>query len=372
MNGANYHQPFALPPNRVWRSYTGGLLLDRIEGRESPADGHFPEDWVGSATRAVNPGREDVEDEGIGTARGADGQSIRMDAFYGDVPEAALGAEHVAAYGAQPQLLVKLLDSAVRLQMQAHPSVPWARRHLGASSGKTEAWYILDSRPPDPWVLLGFQRPPQPQEWKRLMERQDVDGMLGCFDRIPVAPSDVLLVEGGIPHAIGPGLLMVEVQEPTDYVVRCEWGEGKAELPESARTMGLGVDRVLDLFRYERVPADRVRERFGPRKRTVTDTGAGTEQALLSAPQTDRLEVRRVRATGGEPFTLSMDGRMSILIVLDGRGRVVGDGVPLEVGPWSRVLLPAALESVTLEGAMEGVRCMPPKPHATNESRGSA
>ncbi len=369
MNGTNYHQPFALPPNRVWRSYTGGLLLDRIEGRESPTDSHFPEDWVGSATRAINPGRED---EGIGTARGADGRSIRMDALYGDAPEAALGDEHVAAFGAQPQLLVKLLDSAVRLQMQAHPSVPWARRHLGASSGKTEAWWILDSRQPDPWVLLGFQRPPEPREWKRLMERQDVRGMLGCFDRIAVAPGDVLLVEGGVPHAIGPGLLMVEAQEPTDYVVRCEWGEGKAELPESARTMGLGVDRVLDLFHYERVPADRVRERFGPRRRTVAESNAGTEETLLSAPQTDRLEVRRIRAAGRDPFTLSLDGRMSILIVLEGRGRIIGDGTGLRVEPWSRVLLPAALESVTLDGPMEVARCMPPKPGATNESRGSA
>ena len=41
-----------LPPNRVWRTYSGGLMLDRMEGRASPADGTFPEDWIGSTTRA--------------------------------------------------------------------------------------------------------------------------------------------------------------------------------------------------------------------------------------------------------------------------------------------------------------------------------
>lgn len=42
-----------LPPNRVWRTYSGGLMLDRMEGRAAAADGTFPEDWIGS----TNPSR---------------------------------------------------------------------------------------------------------------------------------------------------------------------------------------------------------------------------------------------------------------------------------------------------------------------------
>jgi len=57
MNPINYHQPFILPPNRVWRTYSGGRILDQIQGKPDPACSHFPEDWIGSATRAVNPGR---------------------------------------------------------------------------------------------------------------------------------------------------------------------------------------------------------------------------------------------------------------------------------------------------------------------------
>jgi len=216
----DYRQPFHLTPNRVWRTYPGGMLLDRIEGKESPADSHLPEDWVGSATRALNPGDRPPH-EGIGTAAGADRREVAIDALFGAAPEQVLGPEHVAEFGADPQLLVKLLDSSARLHIQAHPTEDWAKRHLGARNGKTEAWWVLEARVETPSVLLGFQRPPEPREWRRIIASQDLDAMLACFDPIPVSPGDVLLVKGGVPHAVGAGLLMVEVQEPTDYVVRC-------------------------------------------------------------------------------------------------------------------------------------------------------
>ena len=44
-----------LSPNRVWRTYSGGLMLDRMEGKAEPQDGTFPEDWIGSTVRAINP-----------------------------------------------------------------------------------------------------------------------------------------------------------------------------------------------------------------------------------------------------------------------------------------------------------------------------
>ncbi|MBN2581437.1 MAG: class I mannose-6-phosphate isomerase [Planctomycetes bacterium] len=367
MASIDYHQPFLLPSNRVWRTYLGGRLLDGIEGKGRPADSHFPEDWVGSATRAVNPGREHLADEGVGRAVACDGQTFSMADLYTQCPREALGPAHVEAFGPQPQLLVKLLDSAIRLHVQAHPSVAWARRHLGSDSGKTEAWWILGSREADPYVLLGFQRPPSPAAWRRMVAEQDIETMLACFDRVPVRVGDVLLIEGGVPHAIGPGLFMVEIQEPTDYVVRCEYAHGGVELPESARTMGLGLDRVLDMFDYSAYPAATVKERFGPRRRIVAQSDSGRETALLESPQTDRVDVRHVHVNGRTG--LHLDGRFSVLIVLEGRGTLAADGATIDVQPWSRVLLPAVLETVTLSGTFEAARCLPPKPHDTKAEK---
>ncbi|MEZ4712341.1 MAG: class I mannose-6-phosphate isomerase [Caldilineaceae bacterium] len=356
----NYNQPFLLLPNRVWRTYEGGRVLDQIEGKTNPTDSHFPEDWIGSATRAINPGREHIADEGIGVAQSVDGNRFSMAQLFATSPVAALGAAHADAFGAQPQLLVKLLDSAVRLHIQAHPNVAWARRHLNSHSGKTESWWVLQTRTDDAYVYLGFQHPPTAQEWRRIVDAQDFDAMLACFERIPVAPGDVLLVEGGVPHAIGPGITMVEIQEPTDYVVRCEYAHGGAVLPESARTMGLGLERVLDLFDYTQYPAATVKERFGPRPCVIQQSAGGTEIALLAAPQTDRLEVRKVACSG--EFALHMDGRFSTLIVLDGAGQLHANGIELPLHKWSRVFLPAAVGAASLSGQLTLARCLPPQP----------
>jgi mannose-6-phosphate isomerase class I len=51
----------------------------------------------------------------------------------------------VARYGADPALLVKILDTGERLVVHFHPDRDFAARHLGSRYGKTEAWIILDA-----------------------------------------------------------------------------------------------------------------------------------------------------------------------------------------------------------------------------------
>ena len=359
MKMIDYDQPFAILPNRVWRTYRGGATLEGIEGREGE-DGHFPEDWVGSATRAANMGREELVDEGVGRARGVDGAEYSMEELYQGDPDKALGAAHVAAYGAQPYLLVKLLDSAMRLHIQAHPSLAWAQAHLDANSGKTEAWWILGTRGAEGWVYLGFQHAPTLEEWRRIIDAQDIAAMEACFEKVPVQAGDVLLVAGGVPHAIGPGVFMVEIQEPTDYVVRCEYTHGGLELDEGARTMGLGLEKVLDLFDFSAYPLAEVKERFGPKPVVLSEGAGGREEVLLAAPQTDRLELRRIRARG--ECALQTDRRFSVLIATAGAGRIVAGGRELPLQQWSRCFLPAALTDVAVAGSLELARCLPPQP----------
>ena len=48
--------------NRVWRTYQGGKQLDIMEGKKSPQDSSFPEDWIGSTVEARNVGREGISE----------------------------------------------------------------------------------------------------------------------------------------------------------------------------------------------------------------------------------------------------------------------------------------------------------------------
>ena len=134
-----------LPPHRVWRTYQGGRSLDTLAGAATPADSHFPEDWVGSTTRAINAGREHIR-EGVSPVTVAGTSHDFADLLASD-PDYFLGAAHAARFGPLPQLLVKLLDPSIRLHFQAHPTADFARRFLGSPSGKTEAYHILAARP---------------------------------------------------------------------------------------------------------------------------------------------------------------------------------------------------------------------------------
>ncbi len=163
-----------LSPNRVWRTYLGGMRLDQMEGAENPEDTHFPEDWIGSTTRAVNKGREHLTEEGLSKVS-LDDKTITLKQLCEEQPEFMLGVKHFRKYGANTQFLLKFLDSSIRLHLQCHPTIPFAQKHLNSNSGKTEAYVILSIREGvnDPYIYLGFQHPPAKEDFKRMIEEQD-------------------------------------------------------------------------------------------------------------------------------------------------------------------------------------------------------
>ena len=156
------------------------------------------------------------------------GESIRSD------PEGFLGRRHAEAYGDDPALLVKLLHAGERLPVHCHPDREFARRHLGCPWGKTEAWVIVGGDGPDPVVHLGFREDIDPGRLAGLVEAQQVEALLAALNAVPVTAGDTVLVPAGMPHAIGRGVLLVELQEPTDFSVLLEW-EGFA--PDPAVTL---------------------------------------------------------------------------------------------------------------------------------------
>lgn len=210
-----------LPPNRVWRSYRGGRELDRLTGVNPPQDTHFPENWLGSVTPAVNPGQEHDSGAGLSWVEIGSERHRLADLFQAH-PEHFFTPRHLAAFGPQPEMLVKLLDAAERLQVQVHPTKEFAQRVLGRPYGKTEAYAILATRSEvaDPFIYLGFQRAVDPLTFKAAVEAQAADQILAGFEKLPVQPGDVFIVPGGLPHAIGAGVMMLEIMEPSDLVAR--------------------------------------------------------------------------------------------------------------------------------------------------------
>lgn len=348
-----------LPPQRVWRTYQGGRTLDALAGVAAPADGHFPEDWIASTTRAVNAGREALR-EGVSTVI-VGGAPHDFAALLARDPDYFLGAAHVAQFGAQPQLLVKLLDPAIRLHFQAHPTAAFARRFLGSPSGKTEAYHVLGARPGiTPYIYLGFQRPPSREALRRMIETQDIAALEACFDKIPVGPGDTYLVPGGVPHALGEGIFLVEIQEPSDLVVRFEFERGGYVLPEPARFMGRGLEFCLDVFDYGAWPADRlaIEAACPPRRRRAL--GPDSHQDDLIGPErTPCFRVRRSHLRG--PVTKSEDSAY-LAIVTAGTCTVRAGGETHHLKTCDKFFCPAGLTALELQPGPSAtlLECFPP------------
>ncbi|MGI9353495.1 MAG: class I mannose-6-phosphate isomerase, partial [Rhizobiaceae bacterium] len=284
-----------LPSNRVWRTYPGGMKLDRLEGREHPTDAQFPEDWIGSTTRAINKGREHLVEEGLSKVTVAD-ETLTLKALCEKQPNALLGARHVEKYGANTQFLLKFLDSAIRLHIQCHPTIPFAQKHLDSNSGKTEAYVILSIRDDvkEPYIYMGFQHPPEKAAFKRMIEQQDGDAILACFEKIPIKPGDVFMVPGGMPHAIGEGVFMIEIMEPTDFAVRIEFERGGYVLPAESRFMNRGIDFALSMFSYEPTPVETIKDHYFCQPRVLATQDQSTEYVLIDEQKTRCFSVNRI------------------------------------------------------------------------------
>jgi len=348
-----------LASNRVWRTYPGGKTLDQMEGVKSPEDNHFPEDWIGSTTRAVNIGREHLIEEGLSKVT-LSGTTITLKALFERMP-AMLGHEHVKKYGTNTQFLLKFLDSAIRLHIQCHPTIPFAQKHLNSNSGKTEA-YVIHSIREDvekPYIYMGFHNPPTEEEFKKMIEDQNSEDILSCFEKIPIKPGDVFMVPGGMPHAIGEGVFMIEIMEPTDFAVRIEFERGGYVLPEESRFMNRGIDFALSMFNYERTSIQTIKERYFCQPSLHEKQNESSEYILIDESHTkcfkvNRLEIKNSFSKKASSFYIG--------IVTKGTGTAKIDGVSYSLKEGSKFFVPFLTDSIEFESesGMEIIATFPP------------
>ena len=304
-----------------------------------------PEDWVGSTVARFGS-------DGAGLSRLTDGRLLR-DAI-AERPQAYLGQAHVARFGADPQLLVKLLNPGQRIPVHAHPGREFARRHLGLAHGKTEAWIMVGTSAPRPLVYLGFRQAVTVERLHAWVRSQDSAAILDALNPIPVEPGDAILVPAGAPHAIGAGILLVELQEPADLSVLMEWRDLDVD-GERDGHLGLGFEVALGCVDRTAFTPDRLESL----RRGRAEENAGPVRPLFPAAAAPFFRAERIRPAGGE---VRIECQYSILVVVDGRGRLQpSSGPPLELGRGDTILVPHGAGDCLLTGSIDCIRCMPPQ-----------
>jgi mannose-6-phosphate isomerase len=325
-----------LPPNGVPRFYRGGAAIAALRGIENPPEPE-PEDWVGSTTTVFGEAE-------LGLSRLPDGRLLR-DAVAAD-PVGFLGPDHAARRGADPQLLVKLLDAGERLAVHVHPDDAFARETLGVPYGKTEAWIVIATAGPAATMHVGFRDEVSAATLAGWVRDQDAAAMLDALNAFEVRSGDALFVPAGTPHAIGEGALIVELQEPSDLSILLEW-RGFAE--EAEASLGLGWDVALRCV--ERSAGDPDGFRGGGRE------GGNGATPLLPA-EADRF-FRAERVVGSPSSELGRG--FAILVFTEGAAELRSeDGEPLRVGRGDTVLIPWGAGPCRLEGEAGAVACRPP------------
>ncbi|MGH2947569.1 MAG: class I mannose-6-phosphate isomerase, partial [Solirubrobacteraceae bacterium] len=307
-------KPIVLPPNVLRHFYAGGARIAELRGLRLDGDpDHMPEEWIGAVNAAFGSDTR-------GLSRVPDGSLLR-NRIAAD-PEPFLGPDHVARFGAEPALLVKLLDAGQRLPVHFHPGRAFARAALGSPYGKTEAWVIVHADP-GASVHIGFAEPVDVATVRGWMRRQDAAAMLAAMHELPVRAGDAVFVPAGTPHVIGEGILLVELQEPTDFSVLLEW-DG-FELSQDDGHLKLGWDRALQALDPSGWDESRVAAL------------RGTGERLL--PRDADPYFRADRLAGGAP----LEPGFAILVAVAGDGTLhtaAGGAQPLRRG--DAVLVPYA------------------------------
>ena len=232
-------------------------------------------------------------------------------------------------------LLVKLIDAGDDLSVQVHPDDAYANR-VENDRGKTEMWHVIDAEE-GASIICGLREGVSP---KTLAIAFTEGKALEVLNRIPVRPGDTFFIPAGIPHAIGKGILLAEIQQNCDLTYRL-YDYGRIGADKKPRE--LHIKKALDViqsFSEGEINAARYSRACGK-----------IGEDLLA--DCEYFKVRRMCVTG--TAKLDGDGVMRHLLVLSGEGAILHGGAeyPLEKG--SSYLLPAALEGVELVGEFEAL-----------------
>jgi mannose-6-phosphate isomerase len=297
----------------VYKDYIWGGTRIPVHFNRAPVEGVCAESW-------------EVADRPEGMSIVANGP-LRGKTLHALVT--SMGTELVGRdTGGTFPLLIKIIDAEQRLSVQVHPDNEAAAACGGEP--KTEMWYVLDARP-GATLFAGLRDGVDRAAFEAAIQRQDLEPMLNPWE---VRAGDAVFIPGGRVHAIGEGVLCLEVQQNSNTTYRVyDWGRVGAD----GRPRELHVDRALRVIRWQDDQPLLVR--------TPPALGRDTAHPVVQCPyfKVERLDMSR-------PLALDHDGSsFQVLFPVAGALAVKGGNEPVRVEMGTSCLVPAALRECTIE-----------------------
>ncbi len=245
---------------------------------------------------------------------------------------AILGAGHA---GEEFPLLIKILFPKEKLSVQVHPDDALAQK-FGEPRGKTECWYALDARP-GAKVALGIKQGATADQVRASIDAANLEDLL---DWLPVEKGDMIYVDAGTVHAIGPGAVLLETQQTSDLTYRMyDYGRPRElHLEKSFEAMRLQTSAGKVAPRNENGHQVLIDEKYFRVERW--NLAVGVKAEALTQPQ---------------PY-------VQMIFVAEGAVTISGDGFdPFVVERCQLAVIPAASGpwSIQPKGAAEIMRIVP-------------
>lgn len=231
-------------------------------------------------------------------------------------------------------LLVKYLDAQQNLSVQVHPSPAYAAANSDCHL-KTETWVVLDTEP-DSQIYSGLC---DGVTQDRLLAGIEAGSLDSVMRSVPARVGDVHHLPSGTVHALGAGVLVAEVQSPSDTTFRLfDWGrEGRQ----------LHLEQALECIDFaDTSPSEPVKS-----SERLVSTAQGVRRGVVES--NDLYELAIVTLEGGVDHELPTPADVpSVLMFVAGEGRLAGEA-PLPYRMGDTVLIPARLDGVPLHASRD-------------------
>ena len=173
-----------------------------------------------------------------------------------------VGEKNYEKYGLGFPLLIKFIDAQDNLSVQVHPDDTLAQEKYG-QNGKTEMWHVIEADE-GAGLYVGFNQKVTEQQYVSAVEAGTLEALLKFY---PVKAGDTFMIPAGTVHAIGKGVLLAEIQQPSDITFRIfDWNR----VDENGNSRELHTEEALDAIHFEENVGD-FKVKYAPEKnKTVT------------------------------------------------------------------------------------------------------
>jgi|SRR5690625_2058893 len=229
-------------------------------------------------------------------------------------------------------LLVKIIDANEDLSVQVHPDDAYANLYENENYGKTECWYILEAEP-DAEIVCGHHANSK-KEFLKMIHDEDWEDLLVKRN---VKKGDFIYIPSGTVHALGQGIVLLEIQQSSDITYRIYDYDRKND---KGVKRDLHLDQALDVIKIPHKEEEQVPKKIQKKGIEITHLMRNNYFFVSHYQVYDNI-------------CLSNSETFQLFNVIEGKGTIEINKNKIEIQKGDNFILPHQIKEYSLNGLME-------------------